>query len=583
MIDPTSRPSLGSLLRRLWYALTEPSAALTAPDDRRRTRLLSAGLLFALIFLLPNLSVHVLPDRVLIADGILLVAAYALSRTRYYRGGALLAVLALSGMPLVTLIAQKGEDIYTVTATLDWMALSVLLSNLAFSAGQAAPIVAASLAAILALPLLIPALTPAAVVPALSLVGAIGALALVGNAFYQHFLAQSEAHASRLTVDKERYRQLVERSPEMIAIHSDGRMRYVNKAGARILGATSAEDLIGRLVMDFVHPDDRPTETERLQRGYRSDAPQETAERRMVRSNGTTIDVEVDSTPTTYEGQPAVQIMVRDITERKRIEREIQRLKELNEGIVQNMTEGITIGDAEGYFTFINPAAATMLGYTVEELLGQHWTLVVPPDQHPVVNAADERRLRGESDRYELVLLRKDGTRLPVQISGSPRFEEGRYIGWLAVFTDISEMKRAGEALQAAFEALQEVDRLKTIMIQNISHELRTPLTYIVGYTGLLLEEAPDMGPLTEAQRHSLTIMAEQSQRLRRLIDRVTAFERIGEGVLEPERTDLATLLERSVEAARLEAAAAHITLTLEIAVPLPPVYVDPLECVCKL
>ncbi len=579
MTDSTSRPPPDGLLRRLWYALTEPSAGLTVPRDRHRARLLSTGLLFAFTFLLLNLLTHVLSEsgRILIAGGVLLAAAYALSRTRYYCGGALLAVLALSGTPLAALIDQGSRDAHAVAATLDWMAFSVLLSSLVFPTGQAALIVAANLASILALPLLIPTLPPTAIVPALSLVGAAGALALVGNAFHQRHLAQSEARANRLAVDEEHYRQLVERLPEMIAIHSNGRVRYINEAGAQILGAASAEDLVGRSVMDFVHPNDRPDEEERLQRDYEPDASQEMSERRMMRSNGVVIDVEVDSIPITYEGHPAVQIMVRDITERKRIEREVQRLKELNESIVQNMTEGIAMGDAEGHFIFINPAAADMLGYTVEELLGQHWTLVVPADQHPIVHAADERRMRGESDRYELVLLRKDNTRLPVQISGSPRFEEGRYVGWLAVFTDISEMKRANEALQVAFETLQEVDRLKTIMIQNISHELRTPLTYIVGYTSLLLEEAPDIEPLTEAQRHILNIMAEQSQRLRRLIDRITALERIGEGVLEPEQTDLALLLERSVEAARIVAAAAHITLTLQIAAPLPPVYVDPL------
>ncbi|MFQ6099961.1 MAG: PAS domain S-box protein [Anaerolineae bacterium] len=106
------------------------------------------------------------------------------------------------------------------------------------------------------------------------------------------------------------------------------------------------------------------------------------------------------------------------------------------------MTEGIVVEDVEGHLTFVNPAAAALLGYSPAELLGQHWTAITPPDQHSIVRAADERRARGESDRYELQLTRKDGTRALVLVSGSPRFKEGRFAGSLAVFTDITSANR---------------------------------------------------------------------------------------------------------------------------------------------
>jgi len=124
-------------------------------------------------------------------------------------------------------------------------------------------------------------------------------------------------------------------------------------------------------------------------------------------------------------------------------------LKAFNEGIVQGMSEGITVEDAEGYFAYVNPAITVMLGYSPTELLGQHWTIIVPPDQQPIVQAADERRKRGEADRYELELIRKDGTRLPVLVSGSPRFEGGRFAGNLTVLTDITQRKRMEETLRA--------------------------------------------------------------------------------------------------------------------------------------
>ncbi len=136
--------------------------------------------------------------------------------------------------------------------------------------------------------------------------------------------------------------------------------------------------------------------------------------------------------------------------QRRQAEEELRQIKEFNESIVQNIAEGIAVQDADFNFTFINPAAATMLGYTPDELIGRHWTLIVPPDQQPIIQAADQRRTRGASDRYQVDLLCKDGSRLPVLVSGSPRFdpETGRFVGTLAVLTDISEQVQAEERLR---------------------------------------------------------------------------------------------------------------------------------------
>ncbi|MCX7840385.1 MAG: PAS domain S-box protein, partial [Anaerolineae bacterium] len=132
-------------------------------------------------------------------------------------------------------------------------------------------------------------------------------------------------------------------------------------------------------------------------------------------------------------------------------------LAKLSPNILQNMSEGVVIENADGYFTFVNNSAATLLGYTPAELIGQHWTLTVPPDQQPIVHAADERRRRGESDRYELELVRRDGTRVPVIVAASPYYEQGKWAGSCAVFTDITERKRAEELLRISQERYRYV------------------------------------------------------------------------------------------------------------------------------
>lgn len=162
--------------------------------------------------------------------------------------------------------------------------------------------------------------------------------------------------------------------------------------------------------------------------------------------------------------------------ENARLFKEIRRLKEFNEDIVQNVSEGIISEDAEGVLTFVNPAAAKMLGYRPEELIGRHWTVIVPPDQRSTVQAADERRKRGETDRYLLKLTRKDGTQLSVLVSGIPLFEGDCFTGTLAVLTDITEQIRAQEQLQQSHARLERLLE-ETVNVLASTVEIRDPYT----------------------------------------------------------------------------------------------------------
>jgi PAS domain S-box-containing protein len=145
-----------------------------------------------------------------------------------------------------------------------------------------------------------------------------------------------------------------------------------------------------------------------------------------------------------------VIVVFDDITRQKRDQQEILRLKEFNESVLTGMAEGIVVMDVAGTIEYVNPACGTLLGYAEEELIGQHWSLIIPADQHPVVRAVDEERKKGIRSVYDLQLVRKDGRRIDVRVSGSPRFKGGKFIGTMAVFTDVTEQKKAMEALEAS-------------------------------------------------------------------------------------------------------------------------------------
>lgn len=137
-----------------------------------------------------------------------------------------------------------------------------------------------------------------------------------------------------------------------------------------------------------------------------------------------------------------------DVTQRKRTEEEIQEIRRFTDSVVQTMTEGLILTDAEGRISFVNPAAAAMLGYAVSEMEGLPATSFVPEDQQKVVVEMDDRRALGITDRYELDFLRKDGSRRTLLVSGGPRVGGAQYGGTMAVLTDITDRKRMEERIR---------------------------------------------------------------------------------------------------------------------------------------
>ena len=150
-----------------------------------------------------------------------------------------------------------------------------------------------------------------------------------------------------------------------------------------------------------------------------------------------------------------------------RLYQETDRLRAFSENIVQSMQEGILLEDATGHITFVNPAAADLLGYAQAELVGQYWTAIVPPECVARVERESSRRPQGVASRYETALLARGGTQIPVIVSAKPlfeseRFDDGRFVderfaGVLSVFTDISERVRAERELRGSEEQYREL------------------------------------------------------------------------------------------------------------------------------
>jgi PAS domain S-box-containing protein len=232
-------------------------------------------------------------------------------------------------------------------------------------------------------------------------------------------------------------------------------------------------------------------------------------------------------------------------------EAELRELKRFHEDIAQSVAEGIVLEEEQGCLTFVNPAAAALLGYTPEELLGKPWTLIVPPDQRAHVLQADRRRAQGLTDRYELEVCRKDGTRVPVLVSGGPRFEGDRFVGTLAVLTDISERKQAEEKIRLRTLQLEAANRELEAFSYSVSHDLRAPLRAMDGFSRILLED--HAAQLSSEARHYLQRIRENAEQMGELIDDLLAFSRLSRQALRRQQVSLSEVARQAINDLRHE------------------------------
>lgn len=246
----------------------------------------------------------------------------------------------------------------------------------------------------------------------------------------------------------------------------------------------------------------------------------------------------------------------RDLQERRQVEVRLARLSHQNELILNSAGEGIYGLNQQGNITFANPAAAKMLGYEVDELIGEwaHTCLHLSQadgtpyllSESPIfVTLRDGTVQHRTGDRFN----RRDGTWLTVEYVSSPIQEQGGIVGAVVIFKDVT--------------ARQLVEQMKDEFVSIVSHELRTPLTSIRSTLGLLASGWLNSYP--EKSQRMLEIAFSNTNRLVRLINDILDIERIkfGKVTIDPQPCNAADLMIQSADAMRAMAEKANITLSV--------------------
>ena len=168
-----------------------------------------------------------------------------------------------------------------------------------------------------------------------------------------------------------RYRSLVESSPDAIVVYVESGLVYVNGAALTLLGAAKTEEVLGRPVLDFVHPEFHASMRERAALSQREGRPNPLSQQQYIRLDGRVIDVETVGTPIVWEGQAARQVLIRDITERKAVEEAVRESEARLRTVIANVPVVVFALDAQGVYTFSDGQGLAALGLAPGEIVGR--------------------------------------------------------------------------------------------------------------------------------------------------------------------------------------------------------------------
>jgi PAS domain S-box-containing protein len=146
-------------------------------------------------------------------------------------------------------------------------------------------------------------------------------------------------------------------------------------------------------------------------------------------------------------GQICVLAMFYDVTEQKTTQKALEAERDFALQVLNNMGQGLTVTGGDGRFEYVNPAYAGILGRSAEQVVGRLPSEFARESDVETLFAQRENRRKGIVNSYEINLVHRDGHEVPVTITGVPRWKEGKNVGSIAVITDLTDSKKAEEAL----------------------------------------------------------------------------------------------------------------------------------------
>jgi PAS domain S-box-containing protein len=388
----------------------------------------------------------------------------------------------------------------------------------------------------------------------------------------EHTQAEEALHES-----ESRYRLLAENVKDVIwTADLNLRLTYVSPAHTHLTGY-SVEEALAQTLDNLMTPASGEVFTKAFaeELDLEANGPGDLFRSRTLEvalncRDGSTVPVEMKAAFLRgLVGQPiGILGITRDVRERRKAEEALRESEERFRDLFENANDLMQNIDMEGRFLYVNRKWLETLGYSKEEVLKLNLLDIIRKDQVAHCMKCLEKVAGGESlEKIETVFVSKNGREIFVEGNVNAKLEDGKPVSTRGTFRDITERKKAEEAIR-------ELDRLKAEFISNISHELRTPLHSIKGFGKLILDgKVPD----PNVQREFLTIIENQSNRLDKLVSNLLDVSRLESGrfSIHKQRISIVGTIHEAVETLRGMANGRGITIKEDIPATLTEVDAD--------
>ncbi len=356
---------------------------------------------------------------------------------------------------------------------------------------------------------------------------------------------------------EERFRKIFQSSPIPALITSiEGPILDANEAWVRMTGF-SRREAIGHSTIELGMAQD-PGQRDQMVKDLLEKGRLSSVELTRRIKSGELRDVIDTIELVELDGQKCILNMQVDVTERRKMEDELekhskhleelveQRTRDVRESeekyhhLVDNLTDAVFTIDLKGNITFCSQEGEKMTGYPVQQLLSMKITDVIAPEDMAEIQRRLEARIRGEKNLppHQFKIIRADGKRLEIEMVTSTIAKEDNLIGIQGIARDITERREMDSLREQATTGLledavrrKELEKMKTQFISAVTHELRTPLVSIKGYVDLALSAGP--GQMSKEVEAELQVVKRNTDRLLSLVNDLLDVDRMQAGRLQ--------------------------------------------------
>lgn len=347
---------------------------------------------------------------------------------------------------------------------------------------------------------------------------------VIGRILSFRDITESKKSEDLLRDKERRFRLLFEHSNDAIFIVKDGMIQDLNEKACTFACVTD-HAIVGIELNDLVNND----QLELLHTIIRDSIKYNfsKAEIQIKKANGEQIDAEVSATLVDKKDL-IVQLIIRDITERKEIERLEHENQERMSLIIDNINCGVVVIDANTHeIVDVNITALEIVQHKKEDLIGSKCHKFICPNE---VGSCPITDLGQSIDTSERVIIRSDGTKVPILKSVEIVNLSGREL-FIESFIDITDIKKTENELIDAKINAEAANRTKSEFLATMSHELRTPLNSVIGFSDLLLDGS--FGELNDKQGRFMANISHSGKHLLNLINDILDISKIEAGKME--------------------------------------------------